>query len=98
MFSSLSNKMPKEHLYVEQAVWCFPGRFVTCAEFNKTHTSVDRNVCARTCTTLCCIHISYFIFINIHWGNFHANVISGGLSSVNKPLKYKSHLEGYYSF
>lgn len=41
---------------------------------------------------------SYFIFINIHLGHFHANVINSGLSSVNKLLKYKSHLVGYYSF
>lgn len=51
------------------------------------------------CQDMHCTELdSYFIFINIHWGNFHANVISGGLSSVNKLLEYKSHLEGYYSF
>lgn len=41
---------------------------------------------------------SYFMFINIHLGNFHANAISSGLSSANKLLKYKLYLEGYYSF
>lgn len=51
--------MPKGHLYVEQAVRCFPKRSVSCAEFNKIHISVYRNACASTYNTLYFIPISY---------------------------------------
>lgn len=59
MLSILYNRMPKGHLYVEQAVWYFPERCASSAEFNKIHTSVYRNVCASIYNALYCIHISY---------------------------------------